>query len=61
MRTSCSDNAAQNNCDFALPKLPLPKDKESVLVKGLDWSPGPGFLSVGFWGGLSFFFLLLWC
>lgn len=59
MRTSCSDNIAQNNCDFALPKLQLPKDKESVLVKGLDWSPRPGFLMVVFFCLFIIFFLLL--
>lgn len=57
MRTSCSDNAAQNNCDFALLKLPLPEDKQSALVKGQDWNPGPGFLTVGL--GLVFFFVFL--
>lgn len=46
MRTSCSDNTAQNNCCFAVPKLPLPKDNRSVLVKTVDWSPGLDFFTV---------------
>lgn len=40
MRTSCSDNATRKNCNFFLPKLPLPKDNKSVLVKRIDWRFG---------------------